>query len=195
MLDDAGEEASELEQLCHVGAAELLMPIEEFSMEAAPDWTLRRAQDIANRFGSSLEATVFRLATAHSGTAIAGTAFFRHTKGDEAKLACPALNNPNSLFSAPAGGNQPLVQVPKYRRQSFHASEGCPRGLMIPWNKSFDAASCIYRAEYQHIASSVEAHPMDPDAFGLMEAICAPFQRSEALTGRPDVLFLWKAAA
>jgi Zn-dependent peptidase ImmA (M78 family) len=195
MLDDEEQEASELERLCHMGAAELLMPIEEFSKEAAPDWSLNMAQNLAKKFGSSLEATVFRLATAHPGTAIAGTAFFRHTKGDDAKLASVALNKQNSLFAALAGANHPVVQAPKYRRQSFHTSERCSRGLMIPWNKSFDTASCIYTATYQHISPSIEPHPMDSTASGVMEAICAPFQRSGVFTGHPDVLFLWKAAA
>jgi Zn-dependent peptidase ImmA (M78 family) len=161
MLDDEEQEASELERLCHLGAAELLMPIEEFSKEAAPDWSLNRAQDLAKKFGSSLEATVFRLATAHPRIAIAGTAFFRRTKGDDAKLASFALNKQSSLFATLAGANHPVVQAPKYRRQSFHTSERCSRGLMIPWNKSFDTTSCIYTTTYQHISSSREPHPMD----------------------------------
>jgi Zn-dependent peptidase ImmA (M78 family) len=192
MLDDEGQEASELERLCHVGAAELLMPLEEFSQEVTPDWSLHRAEELAALFGASLEATVFRLATAYPGVAIAGTAFFRHTKGDQAKLDASA--NQSTLFQS---GNSILtiVQSPKYRRQSLHFSEMCPKKLIIPWNKSFDASSCIYRASGPQLVSSVETHPMDPTALGVMEAVCAPYQRSSNSSGNQDVLFVWKAAA
>ncbi len=194
MLNDEEQEACELERLCHVGAAELLMPIEEFSSMAAPDWSLHRAQDLATTFGSSLEATVFRLATAYPGVAIAGTAFFRHTKGDQARLASLASNKQNLLFAAFADSLPPAVQTPKYRRQSLHFSEKCPKKLIIPWNKSFDTNSCIYTTLLHEIASTVEAHPMYPTISGVMEARCAPFQRSYVFTGSPDVLFFWKSA-
>jgi len=192
MLDDEEQEASELERLCHVGAAELLMPLEEFSQEAAPDWSLHRAEELAALFGASLEATVFRLATAYPGVAIAGTAFFRHTKGDQAKLDASA--NQSTLFRS-RDSILPIVQPPKYRRQSLHFSETCPKKLIIPWNKSFDASSCIYRASDPQLVSSVETHPMDPTALGVMEAVCAPYQRSSNSSGNQDVLFVWKAAA
>lgn len=192
MLDDEEQEASELERLCHVGAAELLMPLEEFSQEAAPDWSLHRAEELAAVFGASLEATVFRLATAYPGVAIAGTAFFRHTKDDQAKLDASA--NQSTLFRS-GDSILPIVQPPKYRRQSLHFSETCPKKLIIPWNKSFDASSCIYRASDPQLASSVETHPMDPTALGVMEAICAPYQRSSNSSGNQDVLFVWKAAS
>ncbi len=195
MLDDEEQEASELERLCHVGAAELLMPLEEFSHEAAPHWSLHRAKDLAAVFGASLEATVFRLATAYPGVAIAGTAFFRHTKGDQAKLDASASSNQSTLFTALGYSIPPIVQSPKYRRQSLHFSETCPKKLIVPWNKSFDAGSCIYRASDPQSASYVETHPMDPTALGVMEAICAPYQRSSNSSGKQDVLFVWKAAA
>jgi acetylglutamate kinase len=49
--------------------------------------------------------------------------------------------------------------------------------------------------QLQRGTPSIEPHPMDPTASGVMEAIYAPFQRSGVFTGNPDVLFLWKAAA
>ncbi len=194
MLDEEQQEASELERLCHVGAAELLMPIEEFSDQAKPDWSLHRAQDLAAAFGASLEATVFRLATAYPGVAVAGTAIFRHTKGYQAKLAASDSNNQNMLFAAVTNSSLCVVQSPKYRRQSLHFSEQCPDKFIIPWNKSFDTNSCVYAAVHHEIARSVEAHPMFPGCSGVMEARCAPYQRSGALTGSPDVFFFWKAA-
>ena len=195
MLDDEEQEASELERLCHVGAAELLMPLEEFSQEATPDWSLHRAEELAALFGASLEATVFRLATAYPGVAIAGSVFFRHTKGDQAKLDASASSPQSTLFTGSGESILPVVQSPKYRRQSLHFSETCPKKLIVPWNKSFDASSCIYQASDPQLASSVEAHPMDPTAVGIMEAICAPYQRSSNASGKQDVLFVWKAAA
>jgi hypothetical protein len=195
MLDDEEQEASELERLCHVGAAELLMPLEEFSLIAAPDWSLRRAEELAAVFGASLEATVYRLATAYPGVAIAGSAFFRHTKGDQAKLDASASSSQSTLFTGLGGSIVPIVQPPKYRRQSLHFSETCPKKLIIPWNKSFDASSCIYRASNPQLVSSVETHPMDSTALGVMEAICSPYQRSSNSGGNQDVLFVWKAAA
>ena len=194
MLNDEEQEASELERLCHVGAAELLMPIEEFSNEATPHWSLHRAQDLAATFGASLEATVFRLATAYPGVAVAGTAFFRHTKGDQAKLSALASNKQNMLFAALSDSSLSVVQAPKYRRQSLHFSEQCPKKFIIPWNKSFDTTSCVYEAIHHEVASSLEAHPMYPTISGVMEAKCAPYQRSSVMAGSPDVLFLWKAA-
>lgn len=193
MLDDEREEANDLERLCHAGAAELLMPIEEFSIEAAPDWSLRNAQYLATRFGASLEATVFRLATAHPEIAIAGTAYFRHTKADQAKIDAFALNPQAHLFATAEMANGPAVEPPKYRRQAFHSSERCSKCMIIPWNKSFDPSSCIYRAATEEVAFSTEPHPMIQNTNGVMEAICAPFQRSSA-PAHPDVLFLWKAA-
>ncbi len=195
MLDDEEQEASELERLCHVGAAELLMPLEEFSLEAAPDWSLSRAEELATVFGASIEATVYRLATAYPGVAIAGSALFRHTKGDQAKLDASASSSQSTLFTGLGGPILPVVQPPKYRRQSLHFSETCPKKLMIPWNKSFDASSCIYKTTDPQLVSSVEAHPMDSTALGIMEAICAPYQRSSNFSGNQDVLFLWKSAA
>jgi Zn-dependent peptidase ImmA (M78 family) len=195
MLDDEEQEASELERLCHVGAAELLMPIEEFSYEAKPDWSLHKAHGLAATFGASIEATVFRLATAYPGVAIAGTAFFRHTKGDQAKLAALASNKQSRLFAVLTDFSLPAVQAPKYRRQSLHFSEKCPKGLIIPWNKSFDETSCIHNILNQQVASCVEPHPMNSTAYGVMEAIHSPYQRSAVFDGHQDVLFLWRAVA
>ena len=196
MLDEEDQEASELEQLCHVGAAELLMPIEEFSAEATPEWSLYGVQELATKFGSSIEATVFRLATAYPGIAVAGTAMFRHTKGDAARLASAALKSQKALFAAMAGPVLSTTQPPKYRRQAFHASDRGSRSAIIPWNKSFDPASCVYdTAAQQQIACAIEPHTMDPTKLGMMEAMCAPFQRSGASATTPDVLFLWKQMA
>lgn len=196
MLDEEEQEASELEQLCHVGAAELLMPIEEFAEKAEPEWSLHGVQELATRFGSSTEATVFRLATAYPGIAIAGTTMFRHTKGDAARLTIAASEYQKTLFATTAGVILPRVQPPKYRRQSLHTSEKGLRSAMIPWNKSFDLTSCVYDiAAQQQIACAVEPHPMDSTKLGLMEVMRAPFQRSGASATTPDVLFLWKQIA
>jgi Zn-dependent peptidase ImmA (M78 family) len=194
MLDDDSQETSELELLCHAGAAELLMPLEEFSIAASPEWTLKDAPRLATRFGASIEATVFRLATAHPGIAIAGLASFRHTKGDEEKLRTASHDKQTELFASMNSTSEIPIQKPKYRRQSLHISENCPNGMLIPWNKSFLPSSCLYQASFETVISSPESHPMHLESNGVMEAVCAPYQRPDNSIDHPDVLFLWKPA-
>src|SRR5918912_1412614 len=69
---EQSREANELEQLCHLGASELLMPQEEFLEELGGDFGLHLVPRLVARFGSSYEATVYRLATTYNGLAVAG---------------------------------------------------------------------------------------------------------------------------
>jgi Zn-dependent peptidase ImmA (M78 family) len=55
-----------------LGAAELVMPIDEFLEKAKGQYSLRNLEALASHFGTSLEATAYRLATAHPGFAVAG---------------------------------------------------------------------------------------------------------------------------
>ena len=72
------KEANELETLCNLGASELLMPIEDFQRAAASTgYSLAVVPAMMERFGSSFEATVFRLASAHPGVAVAGLLQYR----------------------------------------------------------------------------------------------------------------------
>jgi Zn-dependent peptidase ImmA (M78 family) len=93
MTADDSKEANELERLCHRGAAELLMPIEEFADAVGDDIGLSAVPRLCQRFGSSYEATVYRLATASDRIAIAGSVCFRHrrvrTKANGPKTTAP----------------------------------------------------------------------------------------------------------
>ena len=80
---------SELEQLCHLGASELLMPQEDFVEELGGDFGLHLVPRLAARFGSSYEATVFRLATTYNGQAVAGLLQHRYRKAEERRLSVP----------------------------------------------------------------------------------------------------------
>jgi Zn-dependent peptidase ImmA (M78 family) len=194
MMDDNTREPNELELLCHAGAAELLMPIEEFRTIVGLEWSIRNVPKLVARFGASFEATVFRLASAHPRIAVAGTAYFRRTKGDEANLRSINLASQSSLFEFNFGEEALAVSPPKYRRQSLHLSENCPKDLVIPFNKSFDLNSCVYRIDSESFASATEALPVRRRAKGRLEAVDAPYQRSNADSDHPDILFLWEAA-
>src|SRR5579863_9911914 len=96
IVADGSKEANELEMLCHRGAAELLMPIEEFIAELRGEMGLSCVHRLCERFGSSYEATVYRLATAYHGLAVAGLLRYRHRVEDARQLA---NRNQPSLFS------------------------------------------------------------------------------------------------
>jgi hypothetical protein len=147
---------------------------------------LRVVACLAERFGSSLEATVFRLATASEHVAVAGLLRYRLKKDGQRAIASAVQR---SLFrdvdEAPAF-------VPKYRRQSLHLSRNATSAHTIPWNKSFDPESCVYRAaQADHILYGRESLPNRAKAIGNIEAVRAPYQRPAADADHGDVLFLW----
>jgi len=181
-------EANELERLCDLAASELLMPIEEFRAEAHSFFSLARSEELAAKFGSSFEATVFRLATAHPGLAVAGLLKYRRRMDEERKL----MASTQQLLFNDLGGKNCGVPSPKYRRQSFFASNNCGDEHTIRWNKSFDTSSCVYLAPESHgICSAVEALPNSAREQGVLEVIRAPFQREDAHPEFPDLMFLW----
>ena len=191
MTDDSSSETNELERLCDAAAAELVMPLEEFQ-EATPSWSIAAVPELAIKFGTSYEATLYRLASAHPAVAAAGLARFRRTKADTAKWIAAQNSTQDWLFGKP--DILPLtVAEPKYRRQSFHTSEDFPKGAIVRWNKSFDETSAIYRAS-EAMATGREELPSSTKHKGVMEAIHAPYQRPDADPSAPDVLFYWSAA-
>jgi hypothetical protein len=188
--DENSREANELERLCDLGASELLMPQEEFSDAVGCELSLRRVPELTKRFGSSFEATTFRLATSYDGLAVAGLLRYRLRKEEERSLQ-ETVNSQQSIFPPSSTDSSPLP-IAKYRRQSFHMSEPCGNEHHIPWNKSFDVTSCVYRAtESNGIARSREALPNRARVVGQIEAVLAPFQRPDANIKYGDVLFLW----
>lgn len=176
-------EANELERLCDLGAAELVMPADEFHEALEGEFGLGIVPRLAARFGTSYEATVYRLASAATGVAVAGLLRHRLRKNEVRSSRQP------SLF-----GNHKVVRpaTPKYRRQSLYSSDICTDEHLIRWNKSFEEASCVYRAhESNGIVYGVEQLPNSTGAPGLIEAVIAPFQRVNSDSSLPDVLFIW----
>lgn len=184
-------EANELERLCDLGASELLMPTEEFLAEVQGFFTLTRTQELAEKFGSSFEATVFRLATANPGVALAGLLKYRRRLEEERRLSA---STQGTLFNDLREAKE--APSPKYRRQSLFASLSCGDEHTIRWNKSFGAESCVYLAAGSHaICSAVETLPNQASEKGFFEVVRAPFQREDAHPEFPDLLFLWTATS
>lgn len=195
LLPDETSETSELEMLCHVGAAELLMPIEEFRDKAGDSWSLQSVNNLASEFGASQEATVFRLATANPRRAVAGSLRFRRTKDGEEKYRALTFGAQRSIFGLDLQMKPVIIETPKYRRQSFHMSESYPNRMIIPWNKSFDVSSCVYGTEEGQVSIAFEALPIRFPVSGRLEAMDAPYQRPDSDPDHPDVLFFWEEAA
>jgi Zn-dependent peptidase ImmA (M78 family) len=188
ICESSSKEANELERLCDIGASELLMPIHEFRREVAGNFSLSQVEKLCAIFGSSFEATVFRLATAHSGIAAAGLLRYR-LRMDEERKAKPS--NQGFLFVREHGDVDGAPQ-PKYRRQSIYFSESCGDHLIVRWNKSFNESSCVYLAGSDTgIHASIEALPNGSGIKGRLEAVRAPYQRQDANQMFGDVLFFW----
>jgi len=185
---DQSREATELERLCHLGASELLMPEEEFVKERGDEFGLIDVPRLAGRFGSSYEATVYRLATSYDGFALAGRLTYRLRLSEQRRLR--EAGQPD-LFRSDESTNADLK--PKYRRQSLHYSPACGSRHLIPWNKSFDEGSHIYKArEPEAIGRANERLPNQSNQMGLLECVRAPYQDSSSDPNFPDVLFFWK---
>jgi hypothetical protein len=181
-------EANELERLCDLAASEILMPIEEFQRDVHGFHSLAMAAELAGKFGSSFEATSYRLATAHPGFAVAGLLKYRLRRAEERKLGNPSQAR---LFQT-LNESEPDLPEPKYRRQSFFASSSCGDEYTIRWNKSFAVESCVYAAARSGgLCSAVEFLPNLARQPGLLEAVRAPFQREDAHPEFPDLLFFW----
>lgn len=192
MCDSDSREANELERLCDLGASEILMPREEFRREVGREWSVKSVQRLAQRFGSSFEATLFRLASAHPGTAAAGLLKYRRRREEQRTIErMKIVVGQRSLFSVQTHITAEIPE-PKYRRQSFHMSDRYPDRLAVRWNKSFDAESIVVRAaELGGILDAIEPLPNGSDLEGRLEAVVAPYQRDDADPDHPDVLFLW----
>jgi Zn-dependent peptidase ImmA (M78 family) len=191
ICESTSKEANELERLCDLGASELLMPAADFQKAAAGNYSLKNVDGLCSIFGSSYEATVFRLATAHPGIAVSGLLRYRVTVKEERRAA---QTEQGLLFGKDFGENSQPEQ-PKYRRQSVYLSDNCEGTMTIRWNKSFDEGSCVYIAGKNggvHVAQ--ESLPNGSGIRGRLEAVRAPYQREEAHSEFADVLFFWAAA-
>jgi hypothetical protein len=117
--DDHGSSTkSAVEELCDLGAVELLLPREAFLADVAGSPpTMEMASRLATRYEASLEATARRIVTLHERPAML--------------IALEVAPKP----SAPRG-------EPKLRVQSVHASGGWP---FVPRHKSVPAGSPLAR--------------------------------------------------
>lgn len=135
MTSPGSRESNKLELLCHLGASELVMPIDEFQLQANGRFSLSSVEGLASYFGTSFEATVYRLATAHPGLAVAGMLQYRWTKDEDRRLAKTA--DQRVLFAADSTLLRPQPGERKYRRQSVHLSAACCEDeYTIRFNKS-----------------------------------------------------------
>jgi hypothetical protein len=182
------KEANELERLCDLGASELLMPITEFQEAADENYSLTNVENLSDVFGSSYEATAFRLASAHPGIAVSGLLRYRLTVGEQRRSVS---TQQTFLFGGGTSRSDSHGQ-PKYRRQSVYLSDSCEEYLTIRWNKSFDETSCVYLAGRNGgIHAARESLPNGSHLMGRLEAVRAPYQREEAHPEFADVLFFW----
>lgn len=184
-------EANELERLCDLGASELLMPLSDFQKAAAATgYSLSAVSALMEIFGSSFEATAFRLASAHPGIAATGLLRYRLRIAEQRRKSTVSQT---LLFSPSATGRGDEV-VPKYRRQSLHLSEACSDAHTIRWNKSFPVESVVYSAATNgDVQVGFEALPNQITRKGRLEAVRAPYQRDDADPIFGDVLFFWAA--
>ena len=184
-------EANELERLCDLGASELLMPLSDFQRVATTTgYTFSAVSTLMEIFGSSFEATAFRLASAHPGVAVAGLLRYRLRLEEQRRKKAVAQT---MLFSLSATGGAGEEAEPKYRRQSLHLSEACSDAYTIRWNKSFPVESVVYSAALNgDIQVGHEVSPNQVGTKGRLEAVRAPYQRDEADPVFGDILFFWR---
>lgn len=188
MTSPDSREASELERLCDLGAAELLFPLEEFQTLVDGHYSLTKVSRLTEHFRASYEATAYRLATAHPGRAIAGLLRYRRRVAEDRQIL--KVSSQQFLFRSKESMSAPAAK--KYRRQSLYLSDQCDDSYSIPWNKSFDSGSVVYRAERDCVVVAFEVLPNSSRKSGRLEAIVAPYQREEADDKSGDVLFFWE---
>jgi Zn-dependent peptidase ImmA (M78 family) len=192
MTNPGSREGNELELLCHLGASELVMPIDEFRRQANGRFGLVSVERLASYFGTSFEATVYRLATAHPGLAVAGMPQYRFTREEDRRRA--KVSNQRVLFANDTT-LQPQPAERKYRRQSVHLSTPSAETegeYTIRFNKSFDPSSIVYKAREGGIHSGIESLPNLSGAMGRIEAILCPYQSDNADEEFGDVFFFWE---
>jgi Zn-dependent peptidase ImmA (M78 family) len=178
--------ALELELLCDHGAAELTMPRPAFRQAVAETgFGVEFVDALRRRFGTSFEATLYRMAQTADFPVASGLFVRRLRKSERAEQAESGL-----LF---ADVIHPEAK-PKYRRQSFHCSATYPTELVIPWNKSVPDSSCVYTAAHTGLlAEHVERLGADGRRLGFfaqVQAIPAPYQPDNVEVGWPNMLVL-----
>jgi Zn-dependent peptidase ImmA (M78 family) len=185
-------ESNELELLCHLGASELVMPLDEFQQQARGSFGLFSVERLASHFGTSFEATVYRLATAHPGLAVSGMLQYRLTKDEDKRFSRDT--NQQLLFANDAALRRQSAER-KYRRQSMHLSVACRErepDYTIHFNKSFDPSSIVYKAHAGGIHTGIECLPNLTSAIGRIESVRCPYQSDSADKEFGDIFFFWE---
>ena len=146
-------------------------------------------EKLASYFGTSFEATVYRLATAHPGLAVAGMLQYRLTRDEERSLA--ATTDQTVLFPS-FGKLQSQPAERKYRRQSVHLSPACREDeYTIRFNKSFDPVRLSTRRE-GGFRAALKSLPNSASVSGRIEAMLCPYQSDNADADFGDVFFFWE---
>jgi Zn-dependent peptidase ImmA (M78 family) len=192
MCKEGSKGSRELEMLCHSGASELTMPEAQFrKVVDQVGFGLASVEPVRQEFGTSFEASLYRMAETAPFPAAAGLLKFRLKTGEERASA----DLSGALF--PIRAKKQEMPWRKYRRQSFYYSQSFPRDLVIPWNKSFPGTSCAYQAaRMKATASGYEIIPVNGRGKVLdclLEAVPAPYQPDDVDPSWPDVLFLLRA--
>lgn len=157
----------EVEHLCQVGAAELLMPEEDFIQDLANvEFSLRSLSEIATRYGASREAALRRMVAL--GPSPTAAVFLSRRLKPEEKLRSKTLNMFPDLDVTP---------VPKLRILYGVYGNGFP--IFLPQHKSVPDDSCV----------NVAANTSDAVVAGLESWNLAEFgQRRIEAIGLPTPL-------
>jgi hypothetical protein len=143
---------------------------------------------LRRRFGTSFEATAYRVATVSKLQVAVGLFSYRYTKAE--------IDKPNQGALFPTKQRDAQV-TPKYRRQSFHASSTYPPGLIMPWNKSLPADGAAYRAarsgKTERGTEILQARAQLRATF-LVQAVPAPYQPETVDPEWPNMFVLLRVA-
>lgn len=185
-LQRVGGPVPELEQLCDYGAGALTMPTPEVRrLIARVGISLRTVDEVRAHFGTSYEATLYRMVKTASAAVAAGRFCYREPKGHGRRSAQGNLFQPTPVVT---------TSLAKYRRQSFHFSASSyPSRLLIPWNKSLPPESIASVAAHSdRVESAVELLEIKNGvkAQFQVEAVSARYQPPSADPEWPDVLVL-----
>jgi hypothetical protein len=167
---------ADLETLCDFGAAEFLIPLAELREVLDAQWGLDSLPRLTRHFGSSVPATLYRLASSCEGQAIAG------------RLRYLPLNDKIS--------GQNRTNFFAYRRVALHRSKACcSPEFDIPYGTPFQMNSAVYACDSDRSILGCERLPNSSLLNGDLEVMRAPYQPDEKGLERPDLLFLWRTTA
>jgi Zn-dependent peptidase ImmA (M78 family) len=183
----------ELEKLCDHGAAELVMPEDDFraaSKHLAFDFG--SVEQLRSQFGTSYEATFYRFVETRDFPCAGGLAKFRLKPSEERGHR----NIPEQLRMFGGAARATIAEpVPRYRVQAFSRSGGFPPAAHIPKHKSLPGTSCVYRVALASGSCTGSEHlPFlgGGTCVGQMQARSSPYQDPLSDVEHPDVMFMFR---